>query len=369
MSITCELPGPRKVLAASEGKPLEEAVWQAWLRKGRAQEERDSAARITSVKWLAIVVLLASGGLFWEALASYGVVVKFIIAIAAIALLLQAVRTGNYLTGVLFGMVVLIYNPVIPVFTFSGDWERALVLATVIPFIVSLAWRNSKIASRAVLTAILAVAGLSAATPGDLSKYRNFQLGSDLATVASQAGVNPARAKPIIGRPASILELEWSPQPLGPSSETEAVRTVLFRFYNDQLYQITVEYDRYKTEGLTADDIAEAVTAANGTIATHPVAEQAPVHGSFDAPEEVLARWEDGQYRVQLVHALYGPGFRLVATVKRLDSPVKTALLEAKRLDEQEAPQREAARVANETQTEQARLQKVRLVNKPKFRP
>jgi hypothetical protein len=294
--------------------------------------------------------------------------VKFIIASAAVALLLQAVRTRNYLTGVLFGIVVLIYNPVIPVITFSGDLQRALVIATLIPFIVSLAWRNSKVAARSALTAMFVAGVLSAATPGDLSKYRGFQLGSDLATVASQAGVSPARAKPIIGRPASILELEWSPQPLGPSSEAEAVRTVLFTFYNDQLYRIAVDYDRYKTEGLTADDIAEAVTAANGTIATHPVAEPA-VKGSYDAPEEVLARWEDARYRVELVHATFGPGFRLIATVKGLDSPVKTALLEAKRLDVQEAPQREAARVAGEAQTERARLQKIRLVNKPKFRP
>lgn len=368
MSLTHELPGPPKVVAISEGKPLEEAVWQAWLRKGRAQDERDSAARITLVKWLAIAVLLASAGLFWDVLATYGVVVKFIVAIAAIALLFQAVRTRNYVMSVLFGIVALLYNPVISVFTFSGEWVRALVFATLIPFIISLAWRNSKIASKLVFTAIFAIGGLSAAAPGDLSKYRNFQLGSNLATIASQSGVSPTQAKLVIARPASIQELEWSPQPLGPSSEVEAVKTVLFRFYNGQLYRITVDYDRYKTEGLTADDIAEAVTTANGTIATHPVAAQA-VPGSFDAPEEVLARWEDAQYRVELVHALYGPGYRLVATLKSLDSPVKTALLEAKRLDQQEAPQREAARVADEAQTERARLEKIRLVNKPKFRP
>jgi hypothetical protein len=323
---------------------------------------------MTAVKWLAIAVLVTSGVLFWDSLATYGVAVKFIVAAGAIAVLLQAVHTRHYVISVLFGIVALIYNPVIPVFAFSGDVPRALVIATVIPFIVSLAWRNSKIASRSALTAMFVVGALSSATPGDLSRYRGFQLGSDLATVASQAGMSPVLAKPITARPASIRELEWSPQPLGPSAEAEAVKTVLFSFYNDQLYRIAVDYDRYKTEGLTGDDIAEAVTAANGTIATHPVAEQA-VHGSFDAPEEVLARWEDAQYRVQLVHATYGPGFRLIATVKGLDLAAKTALLDAKRLDDQEAPQREAARVADEAQTERARLLKIRLVNKPKFRP
>lgn len=367
MSLTVELPGPRKVAGTTEVQRLDEAMWQAWLRKGRAAEERARAARMKSVKWLAIVVLVVSGVLFWNFLGTYGVVVKFAIAGGAIAVMLQALRTRHYGTGLLFAIVALIYNPVIPVFTFSGGLQRTLVMATVVPFVLSLAWRNSNVASRSALVAMLLAAALPAAS-ADLSKYRNFQLGSNLATVASQTGMSPARAKPIIGRPASILELEWSPQPLGPSSEVEAVRTVLFSFYNDQLYRITVDYDRYKTEGLTADDIAEAVTAANGTIATHPVAEPA-VPGSYDAPEAVLARWEDAQYRVELLPASYGPGFRLIATVKGLDSPVKTALLEAKRLDEQEAPRREAARVANEAQTEQARLQKIRLVNKPKFRP
>jgi hypothetical protein len=128
-----------------------------------------------------------------------------------------------------------------------------------------------------------------------------------------------------------------------------------------------VDYNRYKTEGLTADDIIDAVSAANGTIATHPVADKvAP--GSYAIPEDLLARWEDAQYRVDLVRAQYGPAFRLIATVKGLESPANAALLEAKRLDTQEAPQREAARAAEEAQTEQARLEKLRLVNKPKFR-
>lgn len=221
---------------------------------------------------------------------------------------------------------------------------------------------------KSALTALFVLGAVSAATPGDLSRYRNFQLGTDLATVSSQAGVSPSIAKPIAARPASIQELEWSPQPLGPSSQAEAVKTVVFSFYDNQLFQITVDYDRYKTEGLTADDIIESVSAANGTIATHPVAEKA-VPGSYTVPEDVAARWEDAQYRVDLIRAPYGPVFRLVATGKSLESPVEAALLESKRLDDQEAPRREAARAADEAHSEQARLDKIRLVNKPKFRP
>lgn len=42
---------------------------------------------------------------------------------------------------------------------------------------------------------------------GDLSKYRNFQLGTTLPTVAKQAGANPSQAKVIHRRPALIQEL------------------------------------------------------------------------------------------------------------------------------------------------------------------
>ena len=48
---------------------------------------------------------------------------------------------------------------------------------------------------------------------------------------------------------------------------------------------------------------------------------------------------------------------------------MQAAILEAKRLDDQEAPQRDAERVAREEEAERVKLDKARLVNKPKFRP
>ena len=55
--------------------------------------------------------------------------------------------------------------------------------------------------------------------------------------------------------------------------------------------------------------------------------------------------------------------------MKKLEAPAQAAALEAKRLDDQEAPQRDAALAASEAQEAQAKLDKARLVNKPKFRP
>jgi hypothetical protein len=48
---------------------------------------------------------------------------------------------------------------------------------------------------------------------------------------------------------------------------------------------------------------------------------------------------------------------------------VQGALQEAKRLDAQEAPQRDAERAVREAEAERVKLDKARLLNKPKFRP
>ena len=51
------------------------------------------------------------------------------------------------------------------------------------------------------------------------------------------------------------------------------------------------------------------------------------------------------------------------------EAPVRTAIVEAERLDQQEAPQREIERIARENEAERAKFEKARLVNKPRFRP
>jgi hypothetical protein len=222
--------------------------------------------------------------------------------------------------------------------------------------------------SRAALTSFLV--GMMSATAGaaDLAKYRNFQLGTDLPAVAKQIGVSPSEAKAIHRRPVLIQELEWRPQPFGPSSQTESAQYLLFSFYNGALFQIAVNYDRYKTAGLTADDFIEALSATYG-VAEKPAAPGNIVQGEFGAQDEIVACWQDSQYSFDLIRSSYGPTFRLVGVLKRLQSPVQAATAEAKRLDDQEARQRDAARIADEKETERAKLEKSRRENKPNFRP
>ncbi len=221
---------------------------------------------------------------------------------------------------------------------------------------------------RFALVSCLAFGTMSAlALAGDLSKYRSFQLGTDLPTVARQAGVSPTEAKVIHSRPALIQYLEWRPQPLGPSSQTDSAKDVVFTFYNGALFRIVVNYDQYEIEGLTAEDIVDALSATYGPAA-RPATAKAARESNGDE-EEILAQWEGPQYRFELIRLSYGPTYRLIGVSKRLEAPAQAATLEAARLEEQEAPQRDAERIATEQQTERAKLEKARLENKPKFRP
>jgi len=47
-------------------KPLDEALWQAWVAKGREQDRRSSAARMNAVKCISAVTLLAAATLWFR---------------------------------------------------------------------------------------------------------------------------------------------------------------------------------------------------------------------------------------------------------------------------------------------------------------
>jgi hypothetical protein len=142
MSTSVELLASREVWTPPAAKPLDQAVWQAWVAKGRAEDGRNSAAHIKAVKWVSIAGLLAAAGL-WSHLAPFDVVVRFIVTGGAMVVMLQAVHARHYPVAAVFGVLALLYNPVAPAFNFSGDWQRAVAVASAVPFIASLAWRNA----------------------------------------------------------------------------------------------------------------------------------------------------------------------------------------------------------------------------------
>lgn len=203
---------------------------------------------------------------------------------------------------------------------------------------------------------------------GDLSKYRTFQFGSNLTAISKQSGVSLAQVKVLYTRPALIQELAWRPQPANSPSRTEPAQEVVFNFYNGELFHIVVNYDRYETEGLTTEDIVGSISSSFG-MASQSVAEAKTGQSRYSDQEEILAQWADSQYSFELLRSPFGPTYKLIGSLKRLESAAQTAIAESGRLDNKEAPQREADRTAREDEAERAKLEKARLVNKPKFRP
>ncbi len=173
----------------------------------------------------------------------------------------------------------------------------------------------------------------------DLSSYRDFQFGMNLSAVAKQAGMNLAEAKTLHQRPALIQELWWQRSFGGSSPRMDPVREVVFSFYDGDLFRMVVNYDRYRTEGLTDEDMIKAISAKCG-MAARPVAVIALFSSAqiYNDSEKVIARWEDSQYSYNLYRSSNQPTFGMLVFSKRLDTLAQAAILEAIRLDNQEVP-------------------------------
>jgi hypothetical protein len=206
----------------------------------------------------------------------------------------------------------------------------------------------------------------------NLSSYRQFGLETDLVTVAEKAGMKPTDATTIHNRPALIQELEWHPnRVLGTAPQTpDSVQELLFSFYNGELFQIVIRYDRDRTKGLTEADLIEAISAERGVALKLPG--KTITFSStqvYNDTETVIARWEDAQYSFNLYRSSYQPTFGMVVFSKRLDILARAAVATAIRLDEQEAPQREIERQNAAARENRIDSEKARMLNKPIFRP
>jgi hypothetical protein len=212
----------------------------------------------------------------------------------------------------------------------------------------------------------------------DLSRYREFQFGTSLLAVAKQAHMKLSEATVIHQCPALIQELNWHARTYSaPPSQADSARDILFSFYNGELFRIVVTYDKDRTEGMTAEDIVEAVSAIYGT-ATRPAVEiiLSSTHlysngekSISDRSEKVIARWEDSQYSLNLFYSRFQSTFGLVMHSKRLDALALAAIIESVRLDKQEAPHREVERQKMKDEETRSRQEAARLVNKAPFRP
>jgi len=183
----------------------------------------------------------------------------------------------------------------------------------------------------------------------DLSKYRNFSFGMSVASVSKQVDITSTEPQLVHQRPARIEELTWyPPQPFDASRPAEPVEKILFSFDNGALYRMLVTYDSSAIKGLTDEDMIRVISGKYG-VATRPVTNvNFPTNPSYDATEKVIARWEDGQYSLNLLRSSMSDTFAVVTFDKRLDTQAGVSIAESVKLERQEAPQKEAARVKKE---------------------
>ena len=204
----------------------------------------------------------------------------------------------------------------------------------------------------------------------DLSRYRAYVLASSLDSVVATSGARATDTRTLHERPARIQQLEWrAPYVNSRDTGADPVREIAFTFYNDALYQVVVNYDRDRTEGLTNSDIVESVSAAYGMrpLASTRAASSAPAESFTDGI--VLARWENAESLLTLIRGSYTSEFQLILISKPLSARARYAVREAVRLDALEAPRREAEQRKKEAADATAARDKTRTVNKAAFRP
>jgi hypothetical protein len=93
------------------------------------------------MKWITMAALLMAA-LLWGSAASsqfQQFLLGFVVCFGAGVVVLQAVRVKKYVWAGGFTAIALLFNPLVPVLPFGGDWGRWLVLVSIVPFAVSLA--------------------------------------------------------------------------------------------------------------------------------------------------------------------------------------------------------------------------------------
>jgi hypothetical protein len=199
----------------------------------------------------------------------------------------------------------------------------------------------------------------------DLSRYRNFSLGTSLADVSKQINERATDVDVIRQSPATIQQLEWRPVSLNILTESEPVQKVIFSFYDGKLYKIAATYDSNATAGLTAADMIGAISAAYGT-AMKPVAEIGSRSDAvYSVAEAPIAQWGDAQYSVTLSRGSLSNTFQLVMFSKELNRQAEAAIAEAVKQESEDAPQRENVRLKKEADD----LEATRQANLKTFRP
>jgi hypothetical protein len=225
-------------------------------------------------------------------------------------------------------------------------------------------------ATRVLLIAVGFIVSAQSLAAQDTSRYRDYVLDSSLASIIGATGADAGDVRVVHERPARIEELHWRPPIVGyGDGPVDPVRQVVFMFCDGALYQVLVDYDRFRTAGLSQTDLVDALsTVYGGPVPTKARTRTTPPAGAR-SDSLVVARWESAESLVTLLRDAYMQEFQLVVASKESGTRALEASREAIRLDALEAPRRDADQRIKDAADERARQNKTRDANRAAFRP
>ena len=224
--------------------------------------------------------------------------------------------------------------------------------------------------TRGGVSAACIVLAVSTVSSAELSRYREFELGTSVATVTAVTQ-NAARVRIVHSRPALIQQLEWRPRYMAgaPQADRDSIGEVVFSFVDDQLFQMSIAYAQDRTSGLTDQDMVGSLTAVYGAPSSPaPRTRTTSSLVALDAPV-VIAEWRHADTTVVLQRKEYSESFFLVITSLPLDIIARKAQATAVAMDQSEAPAREAALLKKRAADEKVAAETTRSANKKVFQP
>ena len=222
---------------------------------------------------------------------------------------------------------------------------------------------------RGGVSAACVVLAVWTASAAELSRYREFELGSSVATVTAVTLTAERDLKTLHSRPALLQEVTWQPRYMtgAPVADRNSIGEIVFSFVDDRLFKMTVAYERGRTTGLTNADMIAALTELYGA----PTGPAAPARAAADPLDTaaVIAEWRREDTHMSLRRGRYNESFSLVITSVSLDAIARKAQASALVMDVREAPAREAA-LSKQRADEQRQLEEqTRTANKKVFTP
>ena len=115
------------------------------------------------MKWITMAALL-TGAMLWRTAANSEFpqfLLGCVVCLGASVVVMEAGRAKKYVWAGGFAGIALLFNPLVPVLPFDGEWGRLLVLVSIVPFAVSLAALSTQ--------PLLSIASITGRNPGSES--------------------------------------------------------------------------------------------------------------------------------------------------------------------------------------------------------